>query len=120
MRKERPEFLRVQFCEVRLLVPDDPLILHLLELLGPGLGEAEVHHPDVVVVVPVHVVNTQVHRHHETGQLPAHWLLIGQLSQGELLIGGKRFISRKSCLALILRLFAGREKSEMESSFLII
>ena len=54
-------------------------------LHGPGLGEAEILHPIVVVVVPVHVVNTQVHRHHGTwpliGQLPAHRLLIGQLFQ---------------------------------------
>ena len=60
----------VQFCDVRLLAPDD-------RLHAPGLGEAEVLHPDVVVVVPVHVVNTQVHRHHTTrpliSQLHAYW-----------------------------------------------
>ena len=41
----------VQFCEVRLLVSDD-------RLLGSGLGQAEVHNLDVVVVVPVQVENT--------------------------------------------------------------
>ena len=78
VRQERPEFLRVPFCEVRLLAPDD-------RLHGPGHGEAQVLHQDIVVVVPVHVVNTKVHRLHGTrpliSQLPAHWLFIDQLSQ---------------------------------------